>query len=599
MALFAILLLTLFPSLQSNFAIANITLSSSLTTKENSFWPSDSGDFAFGFRQLNTSNLYLLAIWFNKIPDRTIVWYANGDNPAPEGSKVELTASNLALSDPKGLILWEAKPGTSISHAALLDTGNFVLAGNNSGYLWESFKNPTDTILPTQTMDLGAKLSSRLTETNFSKGRFELDFSNGSLQLNPIAWPSDFQYDPYYTSQTYDVNPSQSGSQLVFNESANIYIVRANGDIAQLPSWGTVNYSAGYYYRATLGFDGLFTEYSHPKNSTSNQGWLSLLSVPPNLCTSFFGNTIGSGACGFNSYCLIQENRRPTCDCPPGYVFLDPNNQFGGCKPTFPQGCGLDDDSTNPEELYDIRPFRGVDWPQSDYEKLAPYNQTQCETACLHDCACAVAIFESNKCWKKRFPLSNGWYQTGGTSTVLFKVRKGVPASGYPGPGGVGTIEKARISDFGLAKLLLSDQTRTQTMIRGTRGYVAPEWFKNVPITAKVDVYSFGVMLLEIICCRRSVAMEEEAEERAILTDWAYDCYVAGRFDLLVDNDEVAMDDKERLQKWVSIAIWCIQEDPSRRPNAKMVMAMMEGFVEVPVLTFRPFSFSSSFEVNT
>ncbi|GAY32726.1 hypothetical protein CUMW_283910, partial [Citrus unshiu] len=83
----------------------------------------------------------------------------------------------------------------------------------------------------------------------------------------------------------------------------------------------------------------------------------------------------------------------------------------------------------------------------------------------------------------------------------------------------------AKISDFGLSKLLLSDQSRTHTMIRGTRGYVAPEWFKNAPVSAKVDVYSFGVMLLEIICCRRSVEMELEDEGRAILTDWAYDCY--------------------------------------------------------------------------
>ncbi|QCD91522.1 interleukin-1 receptor-associated kinase 4 [Vigna unguiculata] len=60
-----------------------------------------------------------------------------------------------------------------------------------------------------------------------------------------------------------------------------------------------------------------------------------------------------------------------------------------------------------------------------------------------------------------------------------------------------------KISDFGLAKLLLSDQSRTTTMIRGTRGYVAPEWFKNVGVTVKVDVYSFGVMLLEIICSRK------------------------------------------------------------------------------------------------
>ena len=63
----------------------------------------------------------------------------------------------------------------------------------------------------------------------------------------------------------------------------------------------------------------------------------------------------------------------------------------------------------------------------------------------------------------------------------------------------------ARISDFGLAKLLTSDQTQTLTAIRDMTGYVAPEWFRNQPITAKVDIYSYGVMLLEIISCRKCI----------------------------------------------------------------------------------------------
>ena len=54
----------------------------------------------------------------------------------------------------------------------------------------------------------------------------------------------------------------------------------------------------------------------------------------------------------------------------------------------------------------------------------------------------------------------------------------------------------AKISNFGLGELLIPDQSSTQTMIRGTGGYVAPEWFKNVLVTAKADVYNFGVMLL-------------------------------------------------------------------------------------------------------
>ena len=266
--------------------MASVTLSSSLTTNGKT-WLSPSGDFAFGFHQLGNSNLFLLAIWFDRIPARTVVWHANGNNPLPRGSKVELTSSNLVLMDPEGLIIWQANPATPVISAAMLDTGNFVLKGNHSStYIWESFKNPTDTILPTQILDLGSELFSRLTETNYSKGRFELNFSNGSLELNPIAWPSEFQYDHYYSSYTYNANPYESGYQLVFNESANVYIVKMNGENAQFPNWDRINYTGDNYYRATLGFDGVFTQYSHPKNSTNNQDWRPVQSIPIDMCNA-------------------------------------------------------------------------------------------------------------------------------------------------------------------------------------------------------------------------------------------------------------------------------------------------------------------------
>ncbi|XP_060216664.1 G-type lectin S-receptor-like serine/threonine-protein kinase LECRK4 [Lycium barbarum] len=62
---------------------------------------------------------------------------------------------------------------------------------------------------------------------------------------------------------------------------------------------------------------------------------------------------------------------------------------------------------------------------------------------------------------------------------------------------------EARISHFGLAEILMKDQTRSLTGIRGIQGYVAPEWSRNTGVTAKVDVYSFGIVLLETICCRK------------------------------------------------------------------------------------------------
>ncbi|KAH9327305.1 hypothetical protein KI387_007483, partial [Taxus chinensis] len=61
-----------------------------------------------------------------------------------------------------------------------------------------------------------------------------------------------------------------------------------------------------------------------------------------------------------------------------------------------------------------------------------------------------------------------------------------------------------KVSDFGLAKLVDRDQAFSFSTIRGTRGYLAPEWVLNLPVTAKADVYSFGVVLLEIVSGRNA-----------------------------------------------------------------------------------------------
>ncbi|TYG77403.1 hypothetical protein ES288_D03G192200v1, partial [Gossypium darwinii] len=149
----------------------------------------------------------------------------------------------------------------------------------------------------------------------------------------------------------------------------------------------------------------------------------------------------------------------------------------------------------------------------------------------------------------------------------------------------------ARISDFGLSKLLKNDRSRTTTAIRGTKGYVAPEWFKNMAITIKVDVYSFGILLLEVICCRKKFEQDVEEEEEMILADWVYDCYKSRTLHCLVEKDEEAMKDMKKVKKFVMIAIWCIQEDPSLRPMMKKVIQM----IILPILYIRMENYPSYF----
>ncbi|XP_077237839.1 G-type lectin S-receptor-like serine/threonine-protein kinase LECRK1 [Tasmannia lanceolata] len=139
----------------------------------------------------------------------------------------------------------------------------------------------------------------------------------------------------------------------------------------------------------------------------------------------------------------------------------------------------------------------------------------------------------------------------------------------------------AKISDFGLAKLLMPDQTRTFTGVRGTRGYLAPEWHKNTPISVKADVYSFGVVLLEIVCCRSNVELDV-AEDEIVLSEWVYSCFVGGDGELgkLLGDEEV---EEARLERMVKVGLWCIQNEPHLRPSMKTVILMLEGNREVPI----------------
>ncbi|KAL6997836.1 hypothetical protein U1Q18_007961 [Sarracenia purpurea var. burkii] len=147
----------------------------------------------------------------------------------------------------------------------------------------------------------------------------------------------------------------------------------------------------------------------------------------------------------------------------------------------------------------------------------------------------------------------------------------------------------AKISDFGLAKLLRPDQTKTYTGMRGTKGYVAPEWHRRLPITTKADVYSYGVMLFEIICVRRCLDWSL-GEEEAVLEEWVYDCFERGELRKLVGEEEV---EKTKLERMVKVGLWCVLEEPSLRPSMKKVLLMLEGTVDIPVPP-RPYSFISA-----
>ncbi|OMO78796.1 hypothetical protein CCACVL1_14102 [Corchorus capsularis] len=152
----------------------------------------------------------------------------------------------------------------------------------------------------------------------------------------------------------------------------------------------------------------------------------------------------------------------------------------------------------------------------------------------------------------------------------------------------------AKVSDFGLAKLVGRDFSRVLATMRGTWGYVAPEWISGLAITPKADVYSYGMTLLELIGGRRNVEAPQSAgndnvcgeggyEEKWFFPPWAARQIIEGNVAAIVDSRLGVAFNIEEAERLALVAIWCIQDEEQMRPSMGMVVKMLEGVVEVTI----------------
>jgi serine/threonine protein kinase len=142
----------------------------------------------------------------------------------------------------------------------------------------------------------------------------------------------------------------------------------------------------------------------------------------------------------------------------------------------------------------------------------------------------------------------------------------------------------AKVSDFGLSKLIdhKGHRKRSLTSVRGTRGYLAPEWLANLPITTKSDVFSYGMVLLEIISGRRNFDTLTASRKKFSL--WAFEEFERGDI-LNISDGKLGRDiDIDQVTRALQVSFWCIQEQPSQRPTMGKVVQMLEGilFIDKP-----------------
>ncbi|KAJ7954270.1 Receptor-like kinase [Quillaja saponaria] len=131
-----------------------------------------------------------------------------------------------------------------------------------------------------------------------------------------------------------------------------------------------------------------------------------------------------------------------------------------------------------------------------------------------------------------------------------------------------------KIADFGMARLFAKDETHVNTRVAGTNGYMAPEYVMHGHLSVKADVFSFGVLILELISGQRNSAFNLQVDAQNLL-DWAYKLYKKGRSLEIMDPSLATSAATEQVAMCIHIGLLCTQGDPQLRPIMRRVVVML------------------------
>ncbi|XP_071729909.1 L-type lectin-domain containing receptor kinase IX.1-like [Rutidosis leptorrhynchoides] len=141
----------------------------------------------------------------------------------------------------------------------------------------------------------------------------------------------------------------------------------------------------------------------------------------------------------------------------------------------------------------------------------------------------------------------------------------------------------AKLGDFGLAKMVDHDKGSQTTMLAGTLGYMAPECAVTGKASKESDVFSFGVVVLEIACGRKP--FEYNAQKRQIrLPEWVWEHYGNGTLLDAVDQQLGFEFEEEEIIRLMILGLWCVHPDSEFRPSMRQVVQVLNSQASLPTL---------------
>jgi len=141
-----------------------------------------------------------------------------------------------------------------------------------------------------------------------------------------------------------------------------------------------------------------------------------------------------------------------------------------------------------------------------------------------------------------------------------------------------------KLGDFGLAKLMDHELGPQTTGLAGTFGYLAPEYVSTGRASKESDVYSFGIVVLEITTGKKATEVMKEKNEEHGMIEWVWDHY--GRGELLVAMDENLQNDfdEKQVECLIVVGLWCAHPDVSLRPSIRQAIQVLNFEVAFPNL---------------
>eukprot|EP00268_Persea_americana_P003596 TRINITY_DN1108_c0_g1_i3.p1 TRINITY_DN1108_c0_g1~~TRINITY_DN1108_c0_g1_i3.p1 ORF type:complete len:835 (-),score=98.10 TRINITY_DN1108_c0_g1_i3:141-2645(-) len=324
----------------------------------------------------SSTNRYV-GIWYNKIPDQTIVWTANRENPVKNSSGVLIIkGGNLVLFDGghsnNSNPLWSTNVSTTANYssAKLTDSGNLVLTDDHQGVLWESFDYPTNTFLPR--MKLGLNRRTGLNRILTSWKSVDDPAPGGfSLGLDPVGVPQYFLR--MGSLPIWRARPWKGLRLSGASEMNDIVSYVANDDEIYVTYYVD---NTSITMRSVLDDSGVFQRLLW---SDGNQRWISIVVGIKDRCDQYAN-------CG--AYGSCDPNRLVECECLKGFEPKTPSewnlrDWSGGCVRLRSLDCDGKGDG--------FLRLANVKVPDTSRSRVEPgLNLEACKEECLKNCNCTA-----------------------------------------------------------------------------------------------------------------------------------------------------------------------------------------------------------------